>query len=404
MPTVALVLPANSYRGPDFVTAADELGVDLVVATDGTLPVASGSIVAVVPIDCSTPAAAAAAIVAFAERTPLDAVVGLDDAGVMVAALAAETLGLPHNTPASVAASRDKGEMHRLLAEAGVPQARHALAATPDEALTIATGFGFPVVLKPRSLAASRGVIRADDPQELLAAFERIVAILSGADGSLPLLVEEYLPGDEVAVEGIATPEGVEILAVFDKPDPLVGPFFEETIYVTPSRHDPEVLAAVERIVADGVAAIGLAHGAVHAEVRITPDGVRLLEVAARSIGGLCGRSLRFGMLDQSLEMLLLRAALGMNRRGMRRESKASGAMMLPIPVAGILREVRGQAALGEVRGITGLQITVPRGKRLVPLPEGDRYLGFLFATGETPAEVEAALREGWSLLEVIVD
>ena len=209
------------------------------------------------------------------------------------------------------------------------------------------------------------------------------MAILSGADGSLPLLVEEYLPGDEVAVEGIATPEGVEILAVFDKPDPLVGPFFEETIYVTPSRHDPEVLAAVERIVADGVAAIGLAHGAVHAEVRITPDGVRLLEVAARSIGGLCGRSLRFGMLDQSLEMLLLRAALGMNRRGMRRESKASGAMMLPIPVAGILREVRGQAALGEVRGITGLQITVPRGKRLVPLPEGDRYLGFLFATGK---------------------
>ncbi len=404
MPTVALVLPANSYRGPDFVAAADELGVDLVVATDGSLPVASGRIVAVVPIDCSNPTAAAAAIVAFSGGTPLDAVIGVDDAGVMVAAVAAEALGLPHNTPSSVAATRDKGEMHRLLSAAGVPQARHASAATSDEALIIATGFGFPVVLKPRSLAASRGVIRADDPEELIAAFDRIVAILSEAGGSLPLLVEEYLPGDEVAVEGIATPDGVEILAVFDKPDPLVGPFFEETIYVTPSRHDPEVLAAVERIVADGVAAIGLAHGAVHAEVRITPDGVRLLEVAARSIGGLCGRSLRFGMLDQSLEMLLLRAALGMNRRGMRRESKASGAMMLPIPVAGVLREVRGQAALGEVRGITGLQITVPRGKRIVPLPEGDRYLGFLFATGDTPAEVEAALREGWSLLEVIVE
>jgi hypothetical protein len=152
------------------------------------------------------------------------------------------------------------------------------------------------------------------------------------------------------------------------------------------------------------VAAIGLAHGAVHAEVRITPGGVRLLEVAARSIGGLCSRSLRFGMLEQSLEVVLLRAALGMNRRGMRREEKASGAMMLPIPVDGILREIRGQAAIGEVFGITGLQITVPPGKRIRPLPEGDRYLGFLFASAETAAEVEAALREAWSLLEVVVE
>jgi len=404
MPTVALVLPATSYRGPDFVAAADELGVDLVVATDGSLPVASGRIVAVVPIDCADPTAAAAALVAIDTATPLDAVVGIDDAGVLVAALAAEALGLPHNTPSAVAATRDKAEMRRLLAAAGVPQARHAAAATPAEAVAAAAEIGFPVVLKPRSLAASRGVIRADDPDEVVAAFDRIAAILVEADGSLPLLVEEYLPGDEVAVEGIATPSGVEILAVFDKPDPLEGPFFEETIYVTPSRHDPAVLDEVERIVGDAVVAIGLVHGAVHAEVRLTPGGVRLLEVAARSIGGLCGRSLRFGMLDQSLEVVLLRAALGMNRRGMRRETRAGGAMMLPIPVAGVLREIRGQAATSEVPGITGLQITVPLGRRIRPLPEGDRYLGFLFSSADTPEEVEAALREAWSLLEVVVE
>jgi len=404
MPTVALVLPATSYRGPDFVAAADELGVDLVIATDGSLPVASGRITGVVRVDFADPTGAATAIVTAAETTPFDAVVGVDDHGVVVAALAAETLGLPHDTPAAVAATRDKAEMRRLLAAAGVAQARYEVVDTVEAALTAASAIGYPVVVKPRSLAASRGVIRADDAAAVVAAFARVAAIVAEAGEALPLLVEEYLPGDEVAVEGIATAAGVEILAVFDKPDPLVGPFFEETIYVTPSRHDPAVLDEVARIVTAGVAAIGLAHGAVHAEVRITPDGVHLLEVAARSIGGLCSRALRFGMLEQSLEVVLLRAALGMNRRGMRREEKASGAMMLPIPVDGILREIRGQAAIGEVFGITGLQITVPPGKRIRPLPEGDRYLGFLFASAETAAEVEAALREAWSLLEVVVE
>ena len=404
MPTVALVLPATSYRGPDFVAAADELGVDLVIATDGSLPVASGRITGVVRVDFADPTGAATAIVTAAETTPFDAVVGVDDHGVVVAALAAETLGLPHDTPAAVAATRDKAEMRRLLAAAGVAQARYEVVDTVEAALTAASAIGYPVVVKPRSLAASRGVIRADDAAAVVAAFARVAAIVAEAGEALPLLVEEYLPGNEVAVEGIATAAGVEILAVFDKPDPLVGPFFEETIYVTPSRHDPAVLDEVARIVTAGVAAIGLAHGAVHAEVRITPDGVHLLEVAARSIGGLCSRALRFGMLEQSLEVVLLRAALGMNRRGMRREEKASGAMMLPIPVDGILREIRGQAAIGEVFGITGLQITVPPGKRIRPLPEGDRYLGFLFASAETAAEVEAALREAWSLLEVVVE
>jgi biotin carboxylase len=403
MPTVALVLPSSSYRGPDFVAAADELGVDLVIATDGSLPVASGRILRVVPVDFADAATAAEHIVRAGDTTPLDAVVGVDDRGVVVAALAADALGLPHNTPSAVAATRDKAEMRRLLEAAGVPGARHVVVTTADEALVAAVDLGYPVVVKPRTLSASRGVIRANGPEEAAIAFERVAAIVAEAGESLPLLVEEYLPGDEVAVEGIATAGGVEILAVFDKPDPLDGPFFEETIYVTPSRHEPAVLEAVERIVAAGVAAIGLAHGSVHAEVRITADGVRLLEVAARSIGGLCSRSLRFGMLEQSLEVVLLRAALGMNRRGMSREQRASGAMMLPIPRDGILREVRGQAAIDEVPGITGLQITVAPGKRIRPLPEGDRYLGFLFASGETPEDVEASLREAHALLEVVI-
>jgi biotin carboxylase len=405
MSTVALVLPTGGYRGPDFVAAAEELGVELLVLSDGTLGYPGGVVVDVIVADCSDTAAAADALVEAAGRRPVDAVVGVDDQGVLVAAAAAERLGLPHNPVGSVGATRDKAAMRLLLAAAGVPQPHFAVIAADDDPVRAAEAVGFPAVIKPVSLSASRGVIRIDGPGDVGAAVARIEAILTEAGKPLrPLLVEAFVPGPEVAVEALATPAGLEVLAVFDKPDPLDGPFFEESIYTTPSRHPPEALDEVERVVARAVEAIGLRHGPVHAEARLSPDGVVLIEVAARSIGGLCGRSLRFGMLRQSLEVLLLRAALGLPRRGMDREDAAAGVMMLPIPEEGVLRGVRGVEAVAEVPGVTSLEITVPVGRRIRPLPEGDRYLGFLFAEGEQPSEVEAALREGHSLLEVVIE
>jgi glutathione synthase/RimK-type ligase-like ATP-grasp enzyme len=403
MPRLGLVLPTSGYRGPDFVTAAAELGVDLVVATDGSLPLPLGD-ASVVPIDCSDPTAAAAAIVTAAADRPLDAVIGVDDSGVLIAALASAALGLRHNPVAAVAATRDKIVMREFFAAAGVPQPRFAAVDDADAAVGAADAIGYPVVVKPRNLSASRGVIRADDRQSARAAAERAVSIVADAGELLPMLVEEYLEGDEVAVEALASTGGLEVLAIFDKPDPLNGPYFEETIYVTPSRQPAAVTERIERVVGEAVAALGLVHGPVHAELRLTDDGPKVIEVASRSIGGLCGRSLRFGMLRQSLESLLIRAALGMPRRGMGREGAASGAMMIPIPRGGILRAVRGLAAVGEVEGVTSVEITVPIGRRIDPLPEGDRYLGFIFASGEHAEEVEAALREAHSLLEIEIE
>jgi formate-dependent phosphoribosylglycinamide formyltransferase (GAR transformylase) len=405
MSTVALVLPTGGYRGPDFVAAAEELGIDLLVLSDGTLGYPGGVVSDVVVADCSDTDAAAEALVEAAGRRPVDAVVGVDDQGVLVAAAAAVRLGLPHNPVGAVAATRDKAAMRRLLDAAGVPQPRFAVVGPDDDPHEAAEAVGFPVVIKPVSLSASRGVIRVDGPAAVAPAVRRIEAILAEAGKPLrPLHLEGFVTGPEVAVEALATPSGLELLAIFDKPDPLDGPFFEETIYTTPSRHPQEALDEVERVVARAMEAIGLVHGPVHAEARLSPDGVVLIEAAARSIGGLCGRSLRFGMLRQSLEVLLLRAALGLPRRGMDREDAAAGVMMLPIPADGVLRGVRGVEAVAEVPGITSLEITVPIGRRIRPLPEGDRYLGFLFAEGEQAGEVEAALREGHSLLDVIIE
>jgi biotin carboxylase len=396
VPRVLLLLPTSTYRAPDFVRAATRLGVEVVVGSD-EIPVLPGSDrdrVVEVPLD--EPDAAAEAIVALDERRGVDAVVAVDDRGVVAAAAAGERLGFPHNPPAAVAATRDKAAMRRALAAAEVPQPSFALT---DRELDAVPAIPFPWVLKPVDRAGSQGVIRADDLDAARAAAARVRAVTDG-----PLLVEQYVPGVEVAVEGLLGNGELTVLAVFDKPDPLVGPYFEETIYVTPSRLDADVLSRVGDVTARACTALGLVEGPVHAELRIEParDGDRLhvIEVAARSIGGLCARTLQFGA-GIALEELVLRHALGMPLDGLTRAPGASGVMMLPIPRAGILREVGGQDDALAVPGVTGVEISIPRGKRVVPLPEGDRYLGFLFARGDTPADVEASLRAGHAALHI---
>jgi biotin carboxylase len=262
-----------------------------------------------------------------------------------------------------------------------------------------------PAVLKPVALSASRGVIRADDPAAARAAEARIRAILAdaGEDPDGPILAETYERGAEVAVEALLRGGELEVLAVFDKPDPLEGPYFEETIYVTPSRLPAERLRLVDELAAAAARALGLREGPVHAELRLDGDRIRVLELAARSIGGLCSRALRFGA-GVSLEEVILRHALGLPLGDHARERQASGVIMLPIRRAGTLREVRGLDAARAVPRVSDVRITIGPGRPVVPLPEGDRYLGFAFALGETPAEVEAALRAADAALDVVLD
>jgi biotin carboxylase len=402
MPRVLLLMPADTYRAEDFMHAARRLGTEVVVASNRRQAMSArlGDGALVVALD--RPHEAADRIVALAARRPLDAVVAVDDQGVLAAALSARKLGLRHNSPEAVAATRDKVLMRQRLASAGVPQPGFSVAGRDDDVLSLAAQVGFPCVIKPVGLSGSRGVIRADDPAAAALAAERVRGILAdaGQDPDPRLLVERFLPGAEVAVEGLVRGGVLEVLAVFDKPDPLEGPYFEETLYVTPSRHPGAVLARVQERTAEAVRALGLEEGPVHAEVRISGTSVAILELAARSIGGLCGRSLRFG-LGVSLEELILRHALGRPLEGMRREPGASGVMMLPIPAAGVLEGVGGQEEALAVAGVAGLEISIGPGRQVRPLPDGDRYLGFLFARGETPADVESALREAHARLDV---
>ena len=404
MARVILLLPTATYRADDFLDAAGALGVEVVVASERRQALAGVMGDRALVADFNRPEAAADAILRLAERSPVDAVVAVDDDGVLAAAIAGERLGVPHNPPEAVASTRDKLAMRRAFADAGIRQPEHQVAGPDSDVAAIAAALGPPCVVKPLSLSGSRGVIRADDPEAATAAAERVRAILRHArkDSSGPLLIERYIPGKEVAVEGLLRGGSLEVLAIFDKPDPLEGPYFEETIYVTPSRHAAELQRAVVESTAGAAAALGLREGPVHAELRIQETEVWMLELAARSIGGLCSRSLRFG-IGVSLEELILRHALRLPIGDLRREWAASGVMMIPIPTAGVLQHVGGQGAAEAVPGVVGLQITIPAGRPVRPLPEGDRYLGFLFARGQTPLEVERALRTAHSLLDIRV-
>jgi biotin carboxylase len=393
-----LILPSATYRAPDFLAAARELGVVVTVASERRAAMSAAMGERALTLCLSDPAVAAEQIAGRARETPFAAVVGVDDQGVMAAALGAERLGLPHNPPAAVARTRDKAAMRRALAEAGVPQPRFAL-------LPCGADVGLPCVVKPLGLSGSRGVIRADDAEQARAAAERVWGILAAAQqpSGTPLLLESYVPGVEVAIEGLLRGGRLEVLAVFDKPDPLEGPYFEETLYVTPSRLATAVLAEVEAVTARAARALGLREGPIHAELRVDDERVSVLELAARSIGGLCSRALRFGA-GVSLEQVILRHALGLGLESLARESTASGVMMIPIPGAGVLRAVEGQDQARAVEGIGGVEITIARGRPVVPLPDGDRYLGFMFARAASADAVERCLRAAHARLRIRIE
>ncbi len=408
MPRLLLLLPTTTYRAEAFREAAQRLNLDLTVGSERGPALAEQQSSEVLTVDFRHVEEAVRRAVDFSRRDPIDAVIGVDDQTAVLAAHISAALGLPHNSVASVSAASNKHRMRTLLRQQGVPAPRFTVFPIDGDPAAFATQVAYPCVVKPLILSASCGVIRANDGQEFIGAFRRVATLLirlglaEREDSGRQILVEDFVPGKEVALEGLLTGGQLRLLALFDKPDPLNGPFFEETIYVTPSRLPTRIQQGIVACTARAANALGLREGSVHGELRVNDRGVWVIEVAARSIGGRCSQTLRFAA-DMSLEELLLRHALRMDIPSFERERRAAGVMMLPIPYGGILCEVRGQAQARAVQGIEELTITAQPGQELVPLPEGTRYLGFLVARGDSPEAVEVSLREAHRRLDVVV-
>jgi biotin carboxylase len=397
---VVVVLPTETYRAADFVDAARALGIELTIASESELPLLASD--RQVRIDCSDPIVSAERVADIAATTPIDAIVAADDAGVEIAARASELIGLPASPVGAVRATLDKALMRRLLAQSEVAQPAFDVVDISTVAAA-ADRIGFPVVTKPRTRSASVGVKRADDHRALSEAASLAARHQSEDDGTERILVERFVAGPEISLEGLLWDGLLETLAIFDKPDQPDGPVFPETILVTPTSLSDEVVAEVERTVGAATRALGLTQGPVHAELRISDDVPVVIEIAGRTIGGLCGRSLTFGLMGDSLESLVLRQALGERKRGSRRLPGASGVLMIPVPAAGTLTAVDGVGAAESVPGVTSVEISIPTGAHVEPTPDGDRYLGFVFARSAEPKDVVAALREAHDRLTIVV-
>jgi biotin carboxylase len=397
------------YQTRSFVEAAEKLGMHVVFGSDRCHqlrnPWGDGAIA--LKFEDADESSQRVIEVASAERG-FDAVISLGDRPTPIAARVCQALGLPHHPPGAADQCRDKYRSREVLRAAGLNVSaftRFPLDETPGAvAEAIGETLGYPCVLKPLALSASRGVIRADNSADAATAFERIRTLLHSPavrvlreDTSEFIQAEQYIDGEEVAVEALVERGRLRVLAIFDKPDPLTGPFFEETIYTTPSRFPVDMQREITATLDRAVQALGLYHGPVHAELRLNQRGVWPLEIAARCIGGLCSRALRFVLPGEpglvSLEEVLIRLALGESMDGVARESAAAGVMMVPIPQPGIYHGVEGVDEAEDVDGIDEIQITCKPEQKLVPLPEGGSYLGFIFARGERADDVETALR-----------
>jgi formate-dependent phosphoribosylglycinamide formyltransferase (GAR transformylase) len=386
-----LIGATTGYQTRVFADAAARLGFDLLLATDRCHVLDDPWGDRAIALRFEDPEQAARTLETEAR---VDGIVAVGDRPAYIAALAAERLGIPYNSPESVRACRDKFLAHERFRAAGllVPEFhRIPIADGPERAALTSR---YPCVLKPLGLSASRGVIRANNPAEFVGAFRRIQALLAEPDiarlredQSQFIQVESFIEGREFALEGILLDGRLRVLALFDKPDPLDGPYFEETIYVMPSRAAAATQREIERIAEEAVKALGLTRGPVHAEMRVNPRGVWMLEVAARPIGGLCARVL------PGLEDLILRHAAGEDVSSIAMREGAAGVMMIPIPREGMYVNVEGLEPARTTAGIDEIMITAKQGQKLVPLPEGNSYLGFIFARGDSPEEVERALR-----------
>ncbi len=413
-PRLLLLCTKLGYQTRAFTEAAEQLGLEVSFGTDRCQVLEDPWGDHALPLHFEDPQGAARAVIASAAKHPIHAVIAVGDRPTPTAARVAQALGLPGHPPEAADLCRDKYRSRERLKAAGLKVPSFQRFRVEDDARTVAPQVRYPCVVKPIALSGSRGVIRADTREEFLAAFARIRRLLvSGEikalreDTSEFIQVEQYIEGGEVAVEALIDNGRLHVLAIFDKPDPLTGPYFEESIYVTPARLPEGVQEAVLRALDASVRALGLHHGPVHAEFRLGPDGAYVMEVAARCIGGLCARALRFKIpllkQDMSLEEVLIRLALGNDMRRVVREDRASGVMMIPIPQAGFYEDTRGTQFAMAVPGIVDLEITATPQQKLVPLPEGSSYLGFIFARERTPDLVVQALRQAHARLEFVV-
>jgi biotin carboxylase len=399
---VLLVAPSGSYRIVPYLNAVQSLGINILVVSNSEHSLVP-EVAAGITVDFSNLPQARKTILGAIAKLNILCVLATDDSCVTLCSQIAGVLKLPHNSTAASELTHRKDLARQALRKSGcnTPEFQVIkLDPSPENLINIE----YPVVVKPLSMSGSRGVIRANSDKELIEACRRIDSILENAKQTgyvrEHLLVESYLDGAEFAIEGFMINGKFHLLTIFDKPEPLTGPFFEETYYITPSQLDKNEQRGLIDEIIKCCEAYGLTHGPLHAEARITNNGVVLLELAARTIGGQCGQLIEFS-LKQKLEELVIQGMCGQlpETPG---SSEAAGVLMIPVTSSGILRRIEGLTAALQVKHIKDIEIHIREGYELVPLPEGSSYLGFIFAQAPDYTQTYEALKIAYRKLKFV--
>ena len=404
-PCVLIIAPHGSYRTFAFIQAAEKLAVNTLIASEGKHSVISAYAKGI-HLDFTQPEQLYTQLETAVSEHNLLGVIATDDYTTELAAKIAQKRGLPHNDPEAVLLTQRKDLARQRLESHSVAKPDHWRIDLESELEPQLQAIRYPAVLKPIALSGSRGVIRTNNQQELIQAIERVSGLLGSmydisADAQRYLLVEEYIHGDEVAVEAMLYAGELSVLTIFDKPEPLEGPFFEESYYIMPSGLSEPMQQTIQTVLQQACDAYGLTEGPIHAECRLRDGQVYIIEVAARTIGGLCGRLLNVGT-GYSLEEIVLQHAMG-RPLTIKPQQQAAGVLMIPIPQAGVLKRVEGMLAAQAVAHIEEINIQIREGHELVPLPDGASYLGFIFAYADTTSEVEQALRTAHEHLTFVI-
>jgi len=405
---ILLIAPHGSYRTFAFLNAAKQKGLDVLIASEGQHSVVSAYSEGL-HINFDEPEKAVKKMLHEASLRAFIAVIATDDSTTELASIVSKSLGLAHNDPAAVKIAKRKDLARLCLQSANVNIPNFIIIDIQKNITEQISSVVFPVVVKPIGLSGSLGVIRANNDSELVIACKRIEKIIRldkklTAENYSYLLVEEFITGDEIAIEGMLVNKVFRLLSIFDKPDPLNGPYFEETYYITPSKLNSQQQTELIKTLQSACDAYGLQEGPIHAECRINDNGIWIIEIAARTIGGLCGRLLKFGT-GLSLEELVLAHATGEQLPGidLAQQDSACGVLMIPIPKHGILKRVEGLLAAQKVPLIDDVSIQIQQGYEVTPLPEGSSYLGFIFASGDSTDKVERALRQAYECLNIVI-
>ena len=409
-PGIILIIPCSSYRTNAFIEAVKRLELEVLILTNDTQVFEGISKNSIISLNFNHWTERITEIRLWSSKNNLTSVIGVDEESVMIAAEISKELGIVHNSIESVKKTRNKFLLRTCLKNNNLPSPWFNRFAIKEDPKKLIKKINYPCVLKPTFLSASQGVIRVDNKSDFIEGFKMLKELLArheisrrNKEQSNWILIEEYIPGKEISIEGLVLNGKLKPLTLFDKPEPLEGPTFPETFFITPSKLENKTQVILFELAQQVIEALGIKHGPVHIEARINVEGIFILECAVRSIGGLCSKILQFSG-GISLEELIIRSSLGRNVEKVQKNSKAKGIMIMPVIHGGVLKEIKGREKALSVKGITGLETTVTKGERLEPLPKEAKYPGFIFAEGRNQDAVENSLRKAWSVIEILFE